>query len=797
MVTRPIFYRLFVFIWIGICGLVFSPIVMSQNVETQDVKVAQSLSRADIQAAVNSAKIGDAVALPEGTNSSFTGTVFVPAGIEIMGQGPDRTILRRSSTTSSPLFEFEGTNGEEVRFSGVKLQGTYNQSGMERGLRLLGNCQNFRIWNSEFEDFSHAGIYIAGNSYGAIWDCTIKDCSAPGLGYGVYVDGSLYEENSPHLGDSSWARDLGLGGPDAVYIEDCSFSNNRHSVDAGYGGRYVVRYSNFIGNSSIVTGTIVNTHGETSSGNRGTRKFEIYENTIQHETQSYSIYPHGGDGVIFNNTISNIGNPTNWLLLGHPCCDNDTCGNYPESDQTTLLYIWGNTVNGSSRDYPRVSDRCSNEQETLFRKNRDWFEFPKQDYEPFPYPHPLRLANVPMINLSQSSLTFHGAIGGGSPASQTIRISNSGGGILSWNISENMNWLHCSPTSGSGSGDITVSVDSAGLSAGDYTGTITMTSPNAGNTPRHIQVSLNMSSVINTRLTISAATGSPALGSGGTTNPPPGVHSFSLGSSAQISALTNSGFRFSRWSGDVTYTQLSSETISVVMDANKSIEANFCIPCGDVTGDLEITPSDAQKAMDIYLGRITNPTFCELESADVNGDGTKAIPVVTPADAHAIFKYFLGIEPLPSDCSIRNRKDSNLATAAKDKIMPRVSLAANEIQFRQGQDVFVPVIVDDSRSIGAFGFDIRYPWESLEFVSVETTDLSDDFQHIDYLVTAEGVLRIGGYGGLPSTLESSGVFLILVFKATQDPLKPVSFSIDRTVDDIRIVSKRAFSIFQF
>ncbi|MFP4082086.1 MAG: cohesin domain-containing protein, partial [Candidatus Aminicenantes bacterium] len=67
-----------------------------------------------------------------------------------------------------------------------------------------------------------------------------------------------------------------------------------------------------------------------------------------------------------------------------------------------------------------------------------------------------------------------------------------------YSISDNKNWLSVSPTSGSSQGEEnshTVSVDISGLSAGSYSGTITITDDSASNSPQTVSVSLDISSL--------------------------------------------------------------------------------------------------------------------------------------------------------------------------------------------------------------------------------------------------------------------------------------------------------------
>ncbi len=61
-------------------------------------------------------------------------------------------------------------------------------------------------------------------------------------------------------------------------------------------------------------------------------------------------------------------------------------------------------------------------------------------------------------------------------------------------------------------------------------------------------------------------------GSGGTTSPSPGIHTYNEGTNVPVTALPNSNFRFDKWTGDASG---NSKSIVVNMDRDKSIKANF------------------------------------------------------------------------------------------------------------------------------------------------------------------------------------------------------------------------------
>jgi hypothetical protein len=98
----------------------------------------------------------------------------------------------------------------------------------------------------------------------------------------------------------------------------------------------------------------------------------------------------------------------------------------------------------------------------------------------------------PGLSVNRSELIFASDSSGTATPPQSFFVSNSGGGTLNWSASGNKNWLNCSPTSGTGSGEVIVLIDSTGLSPGRYNGTITISDPNATNSPRTVTVTLNV-----------------------------------------------------------------------------------------------------------------------------------------------------------------------------------------------------------------------------------------------------------------------------------------------------------------
>jgi uncharacterized protein (TIGR03437 family) len=105
------------------------------------------------------------------------------------------------------------------------------------------------------------------------------------------------------------------------------------------------------------------------------------------------------------------------------------------------------------------------------------------------------LAPSPSLAVGTSLLAFQTSAGQ-DPAAQSVSISNSGGGTLSWTATTATagggSWLSVSPASGTGNGTLQVSVAAASLAAANYTGSITITANGAVNSPATVQVTLGV-----------------------------------------------------------------------------------------------------------------------------------------------------------------------------------------------------------------------------------------------------------------------------------------------------------------
>jgi len=70
-------------------------------------------------------------------------------------------------------------------------------------------------------------------------------------------------------------------------------------------------------------------------------------------------------------------------------------------------------------------------------------------------------------------------------------------------------------------------------------------------------------------------------GLGGSTDPSAGEHAYNTGTEVSITAVPDSGYEFSGWSGDVPPGQEMDNPVSVIIDMDKSISANFSVEEGN------------------------------------------------------------------------------------------------------------------------------------------------------------------------------------------------------------------------
>jgi uncharacterized protein (TIGR03437 family) len=195
------------------------------------------------------------------------------------------------------------------------------------------------------------------------------------------------------------------------------------------------------------------------------------------------------------------------------------------------------------------------------------------------------------LTLSNTQLNFAYTVGAASPASQTVTVGSSTSQSLVYTAvatsSAQNPWLSVTPANGntSGSGTLTISVDGTKLTtAGNYNGSITVTSPGAGNSPATINVQVVVTagtiSAPTTQLNFTQVIGGPAP--------------------AAQSVMVNSTPAGLQYTVGTTVTSPSNGTWLSATPANGTATSNVSVsvngsglPAGQYNGSVVITSSGA------------------------------------------------------------------------------------------------------------------------------------------------------------------------------------------------------------
>ncbi len=110
------------------------------------------------------------------------------------------------------------------------------------------------------------------------------------------------------------------------------------------------------------------------------------------------------------------------------------------------------------------------------------------------------------IVLSKDTLFFNGYQNGPNPAGKPVIITNGGTGALNWTATEAMTWLTVAPAAGVAGESFTASVDISTLPIGRTTADITVSSPEATNSPKTVVVVVDIVDDVDIKLTPDALT---------------------------------------------------------------------------------------------------------------------------------------------------------------------------------------------------------------------------------------------------------------------------------------------------
>jgi uncharacterized protein (TIGR03437 family) len=121
------------------------------------------------------------------------------------------------------------------------------------------------------------------------------------------------------------------------------------------------------------------------------------------------------------------------------------------------------------------------------------------------------------LTVTPATLNFTQASGGPAPAAQNVSVSSTGVPLnfsALATVSTTATWLSVTPTSGITPGTVAVSVNAGTLQPGNYTGTVSITSTSAGNSPQSVTVNLTVGQAQNLALSPTSVSFSSQVGAG-------------------------------------------------------------------------------------------------------------------------------------------------------------------------------------------------------------------------------------------------------------------------------------------
>ncbi|AZZ93878.1 right-handed parallel beta-helix repeat-containing protein [Hahella sp. KA22] len=237
-----------------------------------------------INAAINAARDGDVVIVPEGT-FHIRETINLKSNVSLKGEGYAKSGIAALFEGDDPEdIVLKGKNVTKVTISGLRLK--TNLSGGVKALVYIKNSSDVTIDDASFHRFKRHGVYFSNTVNGKVLNSKFQEATeinTGGYGYGVvYTDGceggrvENSDFNGPDIRHGVVVQGGDANGPShGVVIRDNRFVHTaQDAIDLhGYGeyGNYVM-YNTIQGDPDSDTigrgiGVGEDVHGPSGSGN--------------------------------------------------------------------------------------------------------------------------------------------------------------------------------------------------------------------------------------------------------------------------------------------------------------------------------------------------------------------------------------------------------------------------------------------------------------------------------------------------------------------------------------------------
>lgn len=256
-------------------------------------------------------------------------TMTFTAGITLQGAGcpqdgderaiePCLTVLQDDMpNTGLSMISHTLVDGAHFRVTGIHFdEGTRSSVSITGVLQLVGRSTGDRRVRVDHNVFTVRGhVFAADTLIGVVDHNTITRLTTAGASIGS-IKGSFWASDTDIDGDGAWAEGCtDFGQEKQLFFENNTIqyqTTNAHAtmIDSQAGGRYVMRYNDFIRGST-------ESHGTESGGReRSGCSFEIYGNTFTGaNTSANTNYFRGANGIIWGNSATNYAVSSAYLNL--------------------------------------------------------------------------------------------------------------------------------------------------------------------------------------------------------------------------------------------------------------------------------------------------------------------------------------------------------------------------------------------------------------------------------------------------------------------------------------------------